>query len=80
MARTESESKQVTHITAFESEVSVVVPESDEIVIAKVESDVTSGLTITLPPGTPMWKLHSQILAGNILEVGFFYKPAEKAS
>lgn len=67
------------HIIAFQSEVSVVVPESNEVVIAKVESDVTTGLTIAIPPGNPMWALHSQILAGNILEVGFFYKPAEKA-
>lgn len=69
----------MTHIIAFESEVSVVVPESKEVVIAKVESDVGSGLTITIPPGNPMWELHRQILAGHILEVGFFYKPVGRA-
>lgn len=70
----------MTHITAFETEVAVVVPNCDDIVIAKVESNVGAGLTITLPPGDPMWKLHSQLLAGSIVEVGFFYKPAVSVS
>ncbi len=73
----------MNRIKSFSTTVPIMVPDEPEgrnRIGATVESELFGGLTISIPPGPLMDKLHDMFLNGFIHEVGFYYNPVQKVS
>lgn len=67
----------MSDLIAFESKVVMTIPGVDNIVKATVKSDVREGLTIELPAGASMFKLHDLMSKGQIVEISFAHTSKE---